>query len=120
MNADRIDSSPLAVTRPVRLLRRLFLVAGAGALLCIPGILLSEAGRIPIHESVFHVSQLLLTTATFVASGAFLFASRAPRAYPSAVDRPLAWIAMAGSGAWLSFVLFVVWILSQGDGMMPE
>jgi hypothetical protein len=82
--------------------RKLFVVAGLGALFCAPAILISETfGR---SDTPWHVAQLVLVSAALVASASYLYRTRRQ---PSQLRR-LAWFVAILSSAWVAFLVVVV------------
>lgn len=83
--------------------RPVFLGAGAYALFCCPAILIAERRGWP--EWPFHITQLLATLLCFAGSLAFVLSSGGSG---RTLDRSVAALALALSGAWLAFVVFVL------------
>lgn len=99
----------------------MLLTGTAYLLLCIPGILLSERGRIPVPESFFHLTQFAVTFPTLAAALIYaIWARRSPGTKESASAgatlepawiRSFAVVVIVGILAWWAFWirLFLVW-----------
>jgi hypothetical protein len=84
-------------------LKWLFLIAGIGAALCAPAILVAE--KLAWSEWPFHLMQLLAVTLCCFTSLAFLWRTRRS---PLSAQRWLAVAAAVLSGLWLSFFVYVL------------
>lgn len=80
-----------------------YLFAGIIVLLCIPGILIAEAGG--GYEGFFHLGQFIFCVICFI-SGVICLARYWRQM--STVRKSVVWFGILGSGAWLAIIIFLM------------
>ncbi len=73
-------------------------------LFCIPMILLSEQGLIPLSQKFFHISQFIAVVACFFTGCLFILKNRKA----STPLKVYAVTSISLSAAWIGFVIFVI------------
>jgi len=81
---------------------RVFLISGAYAALCVPGIFICE--RYMWSQSLLHSTQWIAVSVCSIASARFLWTSRGK---PVGWRRPAAYLAGLLSGLYLLLILYV-------------